>query len=150
MYHGLIKKGDIMINITDSEFRKLAGYMKSNYGINLTEKRVLIEGRLSNIIIDKGFNSYSDYLEFVFQDSSGVELEMLINKLTTNHTFFMREAEHFQYFRNVVLPYLKCVDKARDLRIWSAGCSSGEEPYTLAMIIADYFGEEKIVGTLRY
>ena len=55
----------------------------------------------------------------------------------------MRETDHFTYFANKVLPYLQATNKQKDLRVWSAGCSSGEEPYTLAMIMADYFGEEK-------
>jgi len=132
-----------MINLKDSEFRELTGYMKANYGINLTEKKLLIEGRLSNVITEKGFINFSDYLEFVFKDPSGNEITTLINKLTTNHTYFMREVEHFNYFRDTVMPYLESSSKTKDLRIWSAGCSSGEEPYTLAMIIADYFGNQK-------
>jgi chemotaxis protein methyltransferase CheR len=68
----------------------------------------------------------------------------LVNKLTTNHTFFAREVQHFDFFKNKTLPDLvKQCEKNRDLRIWSAGCSSGEEPYTLAMLIADYFGENR-------
>lgn len=138
-----------MINLKDSEFRELTGYMKENYGINLTEKKLLIEGRLSNMITEKGFSDFSDYLKSVFKDTSGNEISSLINKLTTNHTFFMREADHFAYFRDTVLPYLEGSTKTKDLRIWSAGCSSGEEPYTLAMIIADYFGEQKFMWNTR-
>ncbi|MBU3127597.1 protein-glutamate O-methyltransferase CheR [Clostridium tagluense] len=138
-----------MINLKDSEFRELTTYMKTNYGINLTEKKLLIEGRLSNMITEKGFSSFSDYLKFVFKDCSGNEISTLINKLTTNHTFFMREADHFEYFRDEVLPYLEASSKNKDLRIWSAGCSSGEEPYTLAMIIADYFGDQKFMWNTR-
>ncbi|MCB2308691.1 protein-glutamate O-methyltransferase CheR [Clostridium estertheticum] len=132
-----------MINLKESEFKELTGYMKANYGINLTEKKLLIEGRLSNMIIEKGFTNFSDYLKFVFNDPSGNEISLLINKLTTNHTYFMREVEHFNYFRDTVMHYLESTCKNKDLRIWSAGCSSGEEPYTLAMIIADYFGNQK-------
>ncbi|WP_026882775.1 CheR family methyltransferase [Clostridium akagii] len=132
-----------MINIKISEFKELTAYMKKNYGINLTEKKVLIEGRLSNMIMEKGFSNFSDYLKFVFKDTSGNEISILINKLTTNHTYFMREADHFKYFRDTVVPYLEENSKNKDLRIWSAGCSSGEEPYTLAMIIKDYFGNQK-------
>jgi chemotaxis protein methyltransferase CheR len=63
--------------------------------------------------------------------------------MTTNHTFFMREAEHFHYFRDHVLPYLHHTVKDKDLRIWSAASSSGEEPYTLAMILDEFLGSEK-------
>ena len=132
-----------MINLKETEFRELTMYIKKNYGINLTEKRHLIEGRLSNLIIEQGFVDFSDYLKFVFADASGKEMNSLINKLTTNHTFFMREAEHFDFFRDKVLPELKTASKTKDLRIWSAGCSSGEEPYTLAMIIEEYFGKDR-------
>ncbi|MBC8061124.1 MAG: protein-glutamate O-methyltransferase CheR [Clostridiaceae bacterium] len=138
-----------MITLKDSEFRELTGYMKANYGINLKEKRILIEGRLSNLITEKGFTNFSDYLKFVFEDSSGDEISTLINKLTTNHTFFMREADHFEYFKDTVLPYLESNCKTKDLRIWSAGCSSGEEPYTLALIIADYFGTQKAMWNTK-
>jgi len=129
-----------MIKLKDSELRELTGYMKANYGINLIEKKLLIEGRLTNMITEKGFSNFSDYLKSVFKDTSGNEISVLINKLTTNHTYFMREVEHFNYFRDKVMPYLEANAKIKDLRIWSAGCSSGEEPYTLAMLIADYFG----------
>jgi len=138
-----------MINLKDSEFRELMGYMKTNYGINLTEKKLLIEGRLSNMVAEKGFSNFSDYLKFVFGDPTGNEISLLINKLTTNHTYFMREAEHFKYFRDIVLPYLEANSKSKDLRIWSAGCSSGEEPYTLAMIIADYFGNQSYMWNTK-
>jgi len=131
-----------MIKLKDSEFRELTGYMKANYGINLIEKKLLVEGRLSNIVAEKGFNNFSDYLKYVFKDTSGNEIIVLINKLTTNHTYFMREFEHFDYFRDTIMPYLESSAKIKDLRIWSAGCSSGEEPYTLAMLIADYFGNQ--------
>jgi len=135
-------KGDAMLAIRESEFKELVQYIKSNYGINLASKKNLIEGRLSNIIIEKGFNNFGQYLEHVFSDRTGNEATVLVNKLTTNHTFFMREWNHFEYYREHVLPYLTSRVKEKDLRIWSAGCSSGEEPYTLAMINQDFFGEQ--------
>lgn len=101
------------------------------------------------MITEKGFSNFSDYLKSVFEDPSGNEISALINKLTTNHTFFMREADHFRYLRDTVLPYLETSSKTKDLRIWSAGCSSGEEPYSLAMIIADYFGDQKFMWNTR-
>ncbi|MBP2627658.1 MAG: chemotaxis protein CheR [Firmicutes bacterium] len=133
-----------MIGITDRDFKTLITYIKSNYGINLSQKKHLIEGRLSNLLIEKGFENFSEYLQYVFADGTKLEITSLVNKLTTNHTFFMRETAHFTYFEQQVLPYLQATSKKKDLRIWSAGCSTGEEPYTLAMIIADYFGTEKM------
>lgn len=133
-----------MIKLTDNEFEELINYIKINYGINLTEKRPLIIGRLSNMILSKGFTNFSEYMSMVLNDPSGIEISNIINKLTTNHTFFMREKDHFYYFRDSILPYLKENTKDKDLRIWSAGCSSGEEPYTLAMILSDFFEDNKL------
>lgn len=132
-----------MIGINDRDFKELIAYIQNYYGINLSQKRNLIEGRLSNLLVEKGFENFSDYLQCVFADQTKVEITNLVNRLTTNHTFFMRESVHFTYFEKQVLPYLQTTSKEKDLRIWSAGCSTGEEPYTLAMIIADYFGADK-------
>lgn len=134
-----------MLAIRESEFKKLVDYIKSKYGVNLKSKKNLIEGRLSNIIIEKGFNNFEEYLEHVFSDKTGRESTTLVNKLTTNHTFFMREWNHFEYYREHVLPYLTNRIKEKDLRIWSAGCSTGEEPYTMAMINQDFFREQKVI-----
>ena len=131
------------MNLPEKEFRQLTEFLKANYGINLSQKKVLIEGRLQNLLQEKGFDNYTDYLQHVYSDGSKQEITMLINKLTTNHTFFMREMEHFHYLRDKVLPVLANTVLDKDLRIWSAGCSSGEEPYTIAMVIADYFGGMK-------
>lgn len=132
-----------MISISDNEFNELTTFLKTKYGINLNHKKNLIEGRLTNVLIEKGFHNFREYLDYVFGDITKNELTVLINKITTNHTYFMREAEHFSYFKETILPSLEYSVKDKDLRIWSAGCSSGEEPYSLAMIMEDYFGEEK-------
>ncbi|MDQ2086629.1 protein-glutamate O-methyltransferase CheR [Herbivorax sp. ANBcel31] len=134
-----------MINISDKEFSYLSTYIKSNYGINLSEKKkTLVVGRLQNILLQNNFSSFSQYYEYVISDKTGEAITNLINKITTNHTYFMREADHFEFFRERVLPFWeKSLNNKKDLRIWSAGCSSGEEPYTLAMIMHDYFGENK-------
>lgn len=134
-----------MITITPKEFKQLADYIKVNYGIRLKEeKETLVTGRLYNVLIENNFNNFSDYYDYVISDRTGNAVNTLINKITTNHTFFMREAEHFFYFRDKVLPYLKNVVREKDMRIWSAGCSTGEEPYTLAMITDEFFGKEKM------
>jgi len=130
--------------ITDKEFRKLAEYIKANYGVNLFQKKALVVGRLQNYITQSNFGSFSDYYGYIESDKTGKAAATLINRVTTNHTFFMREPEHFEYFKNTVLPGLVTREYARkDLRIWSAGCSTGEEAYTLAMVIADHFGADK-------
>jgi chemotaxis protein methyltransferase CheR len=133
-----------MITITDKEFQQLAAFIKENYGIHLKdEKKTLVMGRLHNVLAGKGFLNFSNYYHYLVTDKSGEAISTLMNKISTNHTFFMREADHFHYFKDHVLPYLAETVRNKDLRIWSAGCSSGEEPYTLAMLIDEYFGMEK-------
>lgn len=131
------------MEITDREFERLVEFMHKNYGINLAAKRVLIQGRLGNMLRDRGFKNYNDYLDTVMSDTSGAEVTTILNKLTTNHTFFMREPEHYTYLKEVILPYAVANAKNKELRIWSAGCSSGEECYTTAMLLNEYFGREK-------
>lgn len=117
--------------------------MYLNYGINLEKKRQLIEGRLCNFVSENGYHSFDEYFDYIFMQNSKEELAILLNKLTTNHTFFMREYEHFEFFEQIILKQLSKEVKDGDLRIWSAGCSSGEEPYTLAMIMANFFADDK-------
>uniref|UniRef100_UPI004056FFDD CheR family methyltransferase n=1 Tax=Agathobacter sp. TaxID=2021311 RepID=UPI004056FFDD len=129
--------------LTDVEFYRIVSYVKRLYGIDLSEKKVLITGRLENYLIRNGYNSYSEYMEEVEREPKGKEAKNLINVLTTNHTYFMRESEHFDYMRRVILPQLKVKEAAsKDLRIWSAASSTGEEPYGIAMVLKDYFGLE--------
>lgn len=129
-----------MIDITDSELRQLSEYIHQKYGIYLKEqKRTLVTGRLSSVLEKHGFGSFSEYLSLIKNDPTGEEEKTLINQITTNYTYFMREPSHFHYLRETVLPTLEAGVKDCDLRIWSAGCSSGEEPYTLAFILDEYF-----------
>lgn len=127
-----------MLTIGQADFERLTGYMKQKYGINLSKKKILIEGRLSNLIVERGFGDFHTYLNAVFSDPSGKEITTLLNRLTTNHTYFMREADHFDYFRDTALAYIESVEKGHDARVWCAGCSTGEEPYTLEMILKDW------------
>jgi len=132
-----------MISISDKEFMMLTDYLKSNYGINLSKKRTLIEGRLNNYLLQHGFSDYGSYLNKLFSDSTGTEMNQIINYLTTNYSYFMREWDHFNYFKTTVLPEIQNRISDHDLRVWSAGCSTGEEPYTLAMLMNDFFNKQK-------
>lgn len=132
-----------MIKLTDEDFLRLVSFVKINYGINLENKRILIEGRLSRIVEEKGYKDYKSYLDAAFQDVTGKEMVTLVNRLTTNHTFFMREPEHFEYLKTVILPYIERSVADRDVRIWCAASSTGQEPYTIAMTIDEYFGDRK-------
>ena len=129
-----------MLTISTEDFTRLVKFMKSNYGIDLTKKRQLITGRLSGTIMSMGFSSFTEYVDYLLTKKNPQDIETLINKLTTNYTFFMREESHFDFFKNTILPWLEQTKKQRVLSIWSAGCSSGQEPYTISMILKEYFG----------
>lgn len=129
--------------ITDSEFRRIVSYMQKNYGIDLSQKRVLVGGRLENYLARNGYASCDEYMAKVEKNPGGAEATDIVNALTTNHTYFMRESEHFDYMQKVVLPWARQkAANTRDLRIWCGASSTGEEPYTLAMVLMDYFGLE--------
>ncbi|HAX52794.1 CheR family methyltransferase [Muricomes intestini] len=133
-----------MITIEEQEFKDFANYIRANYGIHFkAEKKTLIEGRLGNLITSMHMGSLEEYMDYVKTDKSGKAASVMLDKITTNYTFFMRESEHFNYFRTTVLPFLANNVGDRDLRIWSAACSTGEEPYTLAMLIDEYLGPDK-------
>ena len=130
--------------ITDNEFRRVAVYMKDNYGIDLSQKKVIINGRLENYLRKSGWANLDAYMDALKTDRSGQLDKMLVNFLTTNHTYFMREFEHFEYFRGTVLPWLKAKEeRKKELRMWWGGASTGEEPYMIAMVLADFFGMER-------
>lgn len=131
---------EYFMDISDKEFEKIVSYIKIKYGINLIEKRTLIVGRLNNYLTENGYHNYAEYMQQVERDITGNEARNLINALTTNHTYFMRESEHFEFFKDMILPKLKDSEKkTKDIRIWSAAASTGEEPYTIAMILKDFF-----------
>jgi chemotaxis protein methyltransferase CheR len=130
-----------MIHLTDREFGELVAYMKTNYGINLEKKRLLIESRLYSVLAEKKVSSFTEYFDLVRRSGSG-ELNTMLNKLTTNHTYFMREPGHFRFFQDVILPQQEKTNREHDLRIWSAGCSTGEEAYTAVMVMKEFFGAQ--------
>lgn len=138
-----------MLELTMDDFHTLTSFLKEKYGLNLTHKKAFIEARLCNYILSMGFSDFSQYVRHLFSDPSGTEFINLIDKLTTNHTYFMREVDHFQYLNDVVLPELTSTITDFDLRIWSAGCSSGEEPYTLAMLFKRYFKKIPLIWDTR-
>lgn len=128
-----------MVRLTDNEFTFIVDFMKGNYGINLINKRQLIESRMNSTLAERNMDSFTDYFE-VIKKRDDNEISLLINKLTTNHTYFMRERQHFDFLTSVVLPFHEKNNPRRDIRIWSAGCSSGEEAFTTIMTIKEYFG----------
>lgn len=126
------------------EFDTLVKYIKDNVGIHMgKEKKVLLEGRLNMVVRQRGYKKYADYLEALKKDHSGDMHREFVERITTNHTFFMREKDHFDFIKQKMLPDMKTWVKNKEIRGWSAGCSSGEEPYTLAMTFSDALGMDK-------
>lgn len=129
--------------MTDMEFSRISSFLKSRYGIDMTAKKEIMDGRLANMLRRNGWNTYTDYMNAVESDITGQMEKELVNLLTTNHTYFMREFEHLQFLKTEILPYLKQKEYAsKDLRIWCGAASSGEEPYMIAMTLLDFFGFE--------
>ncbi|MCL1843585.1 MAG: protein-glutamate O-methyltransferase CheR [Defluviitaleaceae bacterium] len=130
-----------MKELTNAEFNKIRDYIKSNYGISLSdEKKTLVHSRLRSTLQELGMETFSEYFDYLIKEKSGDALTRFVNKITTNHTFFMRETDHFDYFREIVLPYVEeKYESQKDIRLWCAACSSGEEAVTLQILMQEYF-----------
>jgi len=130
------------INLLEKEFKTLSDFIYTELGIKMPPaKRVLLESRLQKRLRWLGIESFAEYCDYLLS-SQGKKSEMtnFINKITTNKTDFFREPDHFNYLINHVLPDLinSWNGQRRQLTIWSAGCSTGEEPYTLAIVLNDF------------
>lgn len=125
-----------MPKLTEREFVRLVKFVREKFGINLEKKRELIEARLSYDINTRGFHSYTQYLDCVTGDPLGKECQNMIDRLSTNYTFFFRESTCLQHLKKVVVPELLQRGE-KTIRIWSAAASSGQECYTIAMVMED-------------
>ena len=115
------------MTISDADFRRLSNFVHSTYGIDLSQKRQLITGRLSVTIKQLGYKNFSDFVDHLLKTKDEKEVTLLLNKLTTNYTFFMREQDHLDYVRDKIIPEIvRRLEKDKSLAIWSAGCSTGE------------------------
>ena len=131
------------MSISDTDFQRLAAFIQKNYGINLSQKRQLITGRLSATIRQQGYHSFSEFVDHLLKEKDEAEITLVLNKLTTNYTFFMREKEHLDFFcKNIIPQLVHRHQKDKVLSIWSAGCSTGEEPYNISMFLFDYLGSQ--------
>lgn len=121
--------------LNDKEFQQFQTWLHHTAGISLSStKKALVAGRLSRRLKHYRLSSYGDYFRLITQKSEAVELQMALDLLTTNETHFFREPRHFEFMRQQVLP---TAQKGKTFRVWCAASSSGEEPYTLAMTLAD-------------
>ena len=127
---------------TDEDFSFIQTLVAERTGIVLTEiKRTMVYSRIARRIRQCGVNTFEEYCQLL---KAGDESELIsfTNAITTNLTSFFREPHHFKYLASTVLPELEKSKKDKRIRIWSAGCSSGEEPYSIAMTVQDYFGNK--------
>jgi chemotaxis protein methyltransferase CheR len=122
--------------LSESQFDAISRLTYQVCGINLQAgKQGLVKTRLARRLQTVGVADFDEYLEYLARDTSGTEMSAMLDALTTNKTSFFREVQHFEYVRSTVLPSLDAGWSG--LRIWSAGCSTGEEPYTLALLLHD-------------
>ena len=129
--------------LSNKDFEKLSRFIYEQSGIKISPvKKNMVEARLRKRLKALNFNSYSEYCEFLFSnDGKEVEVTHMVDVITTNKTDFFREPKQFAFLIDSALPELLKKDKIgskRSLRIWSAGCSTGEEPYTLSIVINEF------------
>ena len=127
---------------TDKDFKFIQDLVGERTGIVLSDiKRTMVYSRVVRRIRKCGISSFTEYCELL-KDGDESELIEFTNAITTNLTSFFREPHHFDYLKNTVLPELEAQKRDKRIRIWSAGCSSGEEPYSIAMTVHDYFKDK--------
>jgi chemotaxis protein methyltransferase CheR len=128
--------------LSDADFRKLSLFITSNYGIKLPPvKKVMVEGRLQKRLKVTGIETFDDYLEFVFSTEGKSELLEMIDAISTNKTDFFRESSHFDFMMNHLLPEFS--KSGNRMNIWSAASSSGEEIYSLAIVMEEFNSSQR-------
>ncbi len=137
MVHSPPNLATVDMRIDDRQFAHLASLIQHHFGILLPpQKRPLLAQRMRRVVVDAGYSDFDAFFEAHFTRTPSIEiLGRLIDRVSTNHTFFWREAEHLIHLRDVVLPEIVRGGK-RDLRLWCAAAATGEEPWTLAMLVA--------------
>jgi chemotaxis protein methyltransferase CheR len=134
------------MELSNEDFNQLTRYVRQNYGIDLSKKKQLIESRLTKMLENSGYQNFHPYVGDI---TSGRRPDLILptlSRITTNYTYFEREREHFVFLNSTVLPELEKRHRTdHSISIWSAGCSSGEEPYTISLYLLEYFS--KLPGT---
>src|SRR3989338_10059687 len=125
--------------INDQEFSQFQKLIHQLAGINLSSaKKALVSGRLAKRLVQYNLDSYGDYFKLLTAAHNSTELQVAVDLLTTNETYLFREPKHFDFLRTQILARHK---PGHPFRVWSAACSSGEEPYSIAMVLADHLGD---------
>lgn len=128
--------------LSDSDFDHIVQFVSTRYGIDLSQKRRLVEARLGGEIKKLGLNSYKQYVDMLDSDSGADKLDTFINKITTNYSFFNREMDHYNFLMNNIIPAHAQAQKT-SINIWSAGCATGEEPYNISMALDSALGANR-------
>ena len=130
-------------SISDDDYRLIRDLVYQESRINLgNNKQELVAGRINKRLRHLGMGGYEDYCAFLQSGEGHEELRNLIDAISTNYTFFFREGKHFAFLRETILPGLETRTgrrSGRQFQVWSAACSSGEEPYSLAICLDDFF-----------
>jgi len=131
------------LTLTDSQFNKLSTYITERYGIKLPiEKKVMLQSRLRKRLIALNFTNFNQYIDYLLKNES--ENEHLIVVVSTNKTDMFRENNHFKYLTNEYLPeFIEKNSINTELKVWSSACSSGEEPYTTAIVFQEFIRENR-------
>ena len=154
MSHAALEQSSPPVDqISARNFERMAAYIYDYSGIKMpSSKRTMLEGRLRRRLRSTGYATFDDYCDYLFKED-GLEAEsvFLIDAVTTNKTDFFREPRHFDYMTSHVLPEFKAAGMRR-IRAWSAACSMGAEPYTMAMVMQKFADEQggpdyQILGT---
>ena len=128
--------------LTDRDMTMIVRLVYEKSGISLHEgKRALVTARLQKLLRRSGANTFREYLRLIEADKTGAELTAMLDAIATNHTAFFREPQHFDFLARVVLPALRNKAEFEPIYAWSAACSSGEEPYTIAMAACEQLGD---------
>lgn len=137
-----------MPQLSDAEFAQLSQLVYQHAGIHLpAQKKELVRSRLTKFLRTRKLTSFQEYYRQVLEDSSGLELINLLDAVSTNMTAFWREPKHFEFLGQELVPTLRQKCKGTpQWRLWSAGCSSGEEPYTLAMVLLNALPAKDLSG----
>jgi len=123
--------------LSDTEFAKLSKFIYGEYGIKMPpEKRIMLQSRLQKRLRALKIYSFKDYIEYVFSKDGTNEIVHMMDVVSTNKTDFYREPAHFEYLRTTILPQL--YEEKKSIKLWSAGCSSGPEVYTLAIELSEF------------
>lgn len=125
--------------LTDDQFHKISDFIQTNVGIKMPDqKKIMVQSRLYSRLKELNIDNFEDYIDYAFQKNSkgDEEIALMINVITTNLTSFFRESTHFDYMTSTALPEI--AKEFDNLEIWSAACSSGEEPYTLSVVVQEF------------